>query len=687
MSKQIYIGTQLIAPNGCGSLVKGTRYYFAGRRKDGKILLVWFARHKKTWRTHCIKIAATDIEAALLDEQNSLVVCEDQLTVPEWLKGEEGLNYDELDAARAKKVRTYRRQVEERLLKIAPVLREEQEIINAENPLKAIAKFAYANSEDGTKHPHRLQTWFFVYILHGKDIWALKQPTGECGKWNRQSAEHAEKKFGRPSLDKGVNHGWPSAPMRAQIEKSYLARCGNGVSMRRIHREAVREDFGCKTTKGANGKFSVYHPDNKPFPTYGQFRKVIISIFGLEKVQKTVYGAARVRSRASAEQGNYTEQFANILESMEVDAYFTSERPKALNSEDAAPRLAVARAICVTTGACVGIGFSLGSETTDAYNSMLFSAAVPKQYVARLYGIPPDKLDWIMQGLPAAFKSDRGPAGSHNFAADLEQRFPMKSITPSYSGQSKASVESSHPRDTNLEGPPSHVISDHDVMVMVRREVCRAASDNHTSDISSRLSDEMIHIFRQEGRVATPHHYWEVLSKRLRTSAHSMTIEQAVRAFWIPLEFDVDRYGVKYRHRHYTSNVFKESGIQNVISELSGFKLKGYVLNLVLRYIFVEVKGRLIELEAMRRTRIDQEEFFIPLSELNNTANELAILKSETRNSIEAAAIDIEANFKAITGSNWSDGIRKRGTPKRPTGTTAHETKVIKNLPSKRKNA
>lgn len=376
MKNSVSIGSQLIAPNGLGSLVKGTRYYFAGRGKDGRILLVWFAKHKKVWRVHCIRMDGGAFEEALLDENKSLQPCEKQWSVPEWLLAEEGTNYDELDAARKKQKKTYRQQVESRLLGIAQALQNRETILNAENPLKALAAYAYTDGEDRSKHPHRLQTWFFAYILHSNELWVLKQPTGNCGKWSRQSGDYADTKFGRPSLDAGIAYGWPSAPMRPQIEKSYLSRCGLGISMMRIHREALAEDFGCIVKKDGNGKYLTYHPENKPFPSYGQFRAVVISILGLKSVQTTVLGAPRVRAHAVVEEGNYTQQFANILESMEVDAYFVKERPRAMNSDDAMPALGVARGICVTTGACVGVGFSLGSETSEAYLSMLFCVSV-----------------------------------------------------------------------------------------------------------------------------------------------------------------------------------------------------------------------------------------------------------------------------------------------------------------------
>lgn len=684
MSAGVHIGTQLHAPNGLGSLAKGVRYYYAGRRDDGKVLLVWFCRHKKKWRVHFIRMTGEDFEAALLDEKRSLKPCEKQFDWPEWLSDQEGVSFDELESSRyGKKTQTYREQVESRYAKIAPALESEKHILAADDPLKAIARYAYLG--EGTMHPHRLQVWFFAYVLHGNDIWALKQPTKRVGKWNRRDETHRDVKYGRPSLDEGTSFGWSSASMRSQILKIYLDRCGPSIYMRRIHREALLEDFGCKTKKNEDGNSIYYHPENLPFPSYGQFRSVVISELGLNTVQTTVYGAPRVRNHARVNEGNYTQQFANILESLEVDAYFVSERPRAMYSNEAMPALGVARGICVTTGACVGVGFSLGSETSEAYASMLWCAAVPKALVARMYGIPLEDLLWIMQGLPASLKSDRGPAGGRKLVARLEKAFPMKSITPSYSGQSKAPVEASHPRDVNLEGAPSYVLSDLNVIQMVKREVYRACSDNHTSNISSRLSDEAIHDFRREGRTATPHHYWDYLSKRLRTSAHAMSNEQAVRAFWTEMEFPVDGDGARHRHRWYTSTAFKD--VQKKVGDLTDFKVKGYVLNMVVRYIYVEVKGRLMELEATRKTRIDGQDLFVPLSELDATAHDLSILNSKTRNSIEAAAGDAEKRFKEATGKSWHQGERRHGPPKRASGTTAHEAKVTRGKNNSRRAA
>ena len=121
------------------------------------------------------------------------------------------------------------------------------------------------------------------------------------------------------------------------------------------------------------------------------------------------------------------------------------------------------------------------------------------------------------------------------------------------------------------------------------------------------------------------------------------------------MEFEVDKDGVKFRHRWYISEDFKATGIQQKLVESVNIKLKGYVLNLVVRYIWVEVRGRLIELEAIGRSRVDGDELYVPLSALESTAEMLAIVRSKTRNSAEAATITPVAGSNgdyAVTGTH-----------------------------------
>lgn len=671
----MYVGIQLEAPDGFGSFQKGVRYYYAGNRPDGSVLIVWFARRKKAWRTYIMTPPRGEFEAGLLGDSPRLRRLAVQHTLPPWLESVEGINFEELEERRYKeKKQTYKQQVEGRVLKITPALERSIEILAADNPLREIAKTAAIG--DGAKHPHRLQTWFFAYLLHGQDPWSLKQPTIGCaGTWKRDDPKHRDTKFGRPSLV-GTHFGWSSAAMSKQIIKAFLSRCGEGVTMATIHSDSLIEEFGCKIRK-VDGRHQIYHPDNKPFPSYGQFRYVVVRELGLDEVQRKLYGAARVRLKAVADEGNYTQQYANFLEGFEVDAYYT-ERTTAMYSEDAGEPLAVARGICVASGEVVGVGFALGSESGEAYRSMLFCMVAPKNYIARLYGIPVEHLDWDISGLPSNFISDRGPAGHRGLADRLQAGFPIKSIAPSYGAQSKASIESSHPRDVKLEGAPTFVQSELNAVEMAKREIYRAAADNHSSNITSRLSDEAIRHFRKHGLAATPHNLCHFLIDRLRTSARDMSIEDAVRAFWTPIKLTIDRNGVKHRHRHYTSTQFKATGIQRKLSAKDEVTVNCYVLGLVVRYVWVEVDGKLIEVEATKRVRIDGEDLNIPLSDLEETAAERAKLESATRLSAQAAIAKAKTDFRSTTGKGWNDGERKAGKPKRVSGTARHESQVIK---------
>lgn len=696
----MFVGIQFEAPEGFGSFRKGVRYYFAGDRTEvtgaivvDTVLVVWFEQTKKrwqTWRAFTMTLTRQEFEDALTASPAKLKVLAAQFTLPPWLEEVDGVNFDEIEERRAKAARrkgsgssgncssngsTYRQQIEGRLCKIASALEKSADILRSPSPLKAIAATAYGG--DKRMHPHRLQLWFFAYLLHGQNLWALVKPTHRNGLWRRGDEAHKDKKFGRPSIA-GSCYGWSSAPMRKEIVAYYLEYCGEGKHMCWIHRTVLREKYGCVSVKAADGNDNWSHPQNRPFPSYGQFRYVVVEELTLEHVQKTLYGAARMKSKATSNDGCHTAQYANLLEDVRVDAYFVPERPKSIHTDDPAAPLVVAESVCVTTGAVVGVGFSLGGESGEAYRSMLFCMAAPKSYIARMYGVPPEKLDWIMTGIPAAFTSDRGPAGHRRIAERLEHQFPVKAINPSYNGQANAPVEATHPREVKLEGAPTWTQSGLTVIQMVKRELLRAATRNKTKDISRRLSDQAISDFVAEGRVATPHHYWLYLEARLRTSARQLSLHEAIRAFWTPVSLPVDRDGVKLSHRHYTSTDFKDTGFMKQVGSVPNLQISAYTLSLVVRTVWVEVNGRLFELEATQRVRVADEDRFVPLSELEATAKQLSLLRSRTRISGEAAQNCAEADFENLTGTSWSAGHRRGGTPKRPSGTAAHETKVLK---------
>lgn len=678
----MYAGRQFEAPEGFGSYQKGVRYYFCGDVHDGKALIVWFAKHKKEWRPHFLKPSRLEFENDFAGPAPRLKILERQFDLPPWLAAEEGDNFDELEECRpSSKKKSYRAQTEERLMKIGPALDVQMQILVAKDPLRLIVS---ACRRAGVKENHyRLQTWYFAYVLHADSQWALKRPRGETGKWSRRDDEHRDQKYGRHHL-LGKSYGWPLVSMRAKCVASYLARCELNVTMKAIWRSALTDDFGCVVQRDEQGNPKLLHPENKPFPSYGQFRIAVVDELGLENIQKTLYGRAAVRAKAPINEGNYTGQYSNILDAVQVDAYVVSERPRAMFSDEPMQALYVAEGICMTTGAVVGVGFSLGGESGEAYRSLLFCMVAPKEYIAKIYGIPIEDLDWIMQGLSADLRSDRGPGGYASIVDRLEKKFPFKTIIPSNSGQSNACVESNHPRDIHDQEPASYVLSELNVPQMIKREIHRAVSKNKSKNISPRLSEEAIHHFFDNRLVATPHNYWRYLDGRMRTAGWNISLEAAVRAFWTPMELPVDKDGVRFRHRHYTSTALRTSKLSKKLRAGDHVEVTAYTFSLVFPYLWVEVDGRLIELEATTRVRTDELDLLVPISEFEETAQKLAQLNSLTRESASAAAADAEKRFEASTGIAWGAGERRRGSPNRPRGTAAHEAKVAKGRTGRR---
>jgi len=682
----MHFGVQISAPHGHGTLMAGQTYYFAGR-VGHHIRLARFLKTKHGWRVVCLLITTVDFEYALTSNPPTIQINPIQLALPPWLDDGDLVNYDETEEQRySEKKRTYREQANSRLVQINCLLDCEQLILQDKDPLKEIARIARDNGVDA--HPHRLQVWFFAYVLHGHEFWALKQPTKGVGKWKRGEGKHEDTRFGLPHPN-GAGVGWPSWTMHEKIIKSYEKKRGLGVTMQAIYNNSIRHDFGCKFIEKEDGFFECFHPESKPFPTYGQFRYQVLKKYTLEEVHMARYGSASLRENAKVEQGNVTGRFADLLESLEVDAYFVKERPRSMFSKEIMPPLVVARGICVTSGEIVGVGFSLGGENSDAYRSMLFCMAVPKNYIAKIYGIPPEKLlNWTAQGVPSSVTSDRGPAGGRKLVADeLNDRFPIKTITASHHGQGKAVIEASNPRNDDIDGPPTYIISDLNTIEMVKKQVILAAKDNHTRDISPRLNDEALFEFQRNKWPATPHNFWKYLSARLRTAARKMDIDQAVRSFLPRIDIHVDNHGIRYGQHYYSSKKFRESGAHASIASERETVLKGYGVPLAMRYIWVEIGGKLFELKAVRRMATDPEDEYLSMVEINQSEAALTEVKARTRLSIEAAENAAASNFEEITGKGWDSGKRVRGTPKRKNPKTDQEARIIAGKSNSRRAA
>lgn len=663
----MHFGAQFTVDVPLGPFSCGVRYHYAGNVQDGKVLLVWFSPYPKVWRTRYVHLPRPTFESYLLENPCHIVFENPRHTLPEWLLEVEGLNFDVLEQHRDATKTTYRAQVETRLQAITPALLDEQKILSSSNPFKLINQVAYAS--EGRLHPHRVQTWFFSYVLYRKDIWALKMPSHRNGTWNRGEERFKKSRFGRPAVSLPACPTYSAIQMRRPCADAYLERADLGVYMPKIYRDSMIEEWGCQILVEDGQRTRFYHPDNLPFPSIGQFRYAVAKELGGALVNKRLHGEAWVRQYAKSEKGSYTRLYVNLLEGFEVDAYYVSERPRLLLGEGHGEPLAVARGRCIASGSKGGIGFSYGKEKGEAYRGMLFCMAVHKSYIAKIYGIPESMLSrWKMEGVPRVQGSDRGPAGSPKLIADLEAQFPIKTIKRSWSGQDNACAESGHPRDAHTAGAPEFVLSDSNVVELMKREILRTVSDNLSTDISNRLEDDEIHYFLQNNLTAVPQNLWTYREKLLRSDADTMDLKAAVRAYWTPVTVKFNRHGCELAGRTYVSKELTESGLLEKLMEIKGQSkdrvLNGYTLSVVTRYIWVEIHGELLELEATHQIRVAGEDLNVPLSVLEEVEKARAKLQAISREASHPERALAEQHYKQLTGHDWNGGKRVGGTPK-----------------------
>jgi hypothetical protein len=314
---------------------------------------------------------------------------------------------------------------------------------------------------------------------------------------------------------------------------------------------------------------------------------------------------------------------------------------------------------------------------------MLFSMAITKSRFGELFGIPISDNEWPCIGLPSKIIFDRGPGSSLNLVQSFQEHFPIRELTPSWSGQSKPNVESSHPGSTNIEGAPQYIQSDLNPVDMAREEIMRVIKDNHTSDAWARMTPAMI----AAEIPPSPAGIWDYMDERARTDAHPMAFDDAVRNFLTPVKFTVRHDGVYLRDQRYDSSLFRKSGILERIAIDQRTEIDGYILDLCVRYIWIEIDQKIIELKAVLPHLEDEAQLFMSRDELEQIVEIGRVTKSHYREHQFAASTSIMSRYMEATGKRWGHGTRKIGRPKAKTPTARQEQKDLKTLFSSSKEA
>ena len=680
------IGDQLVAPEGFESLSKGERYSFLKNDSaTALVTLIKFSADKPGKggagrRVAMVRLPRARFETGLLE--GKIVKDAVQYFLPPWLREIEGVDLDSLDLARVRAKKTNRSRMESRYAHIHDLLPRIDEILATKNPFLIIGE--HARFCKPKQHKTRIAEWFFSYVCFGRQLAAMYPEFPSIGLWSRESTKHEDTHLGRSSLSKGRHYGYASAPLAQDIMTAYSRRVGRGKTLKSIFREALVEDWKCcvrECVGGKNGELEFFHPEGKKFPnTYGKFRYQIIKNFGLAQVQKALYGKERVRLKLTPSLGKYTEEVANLMEQVEFDGFYIEERATSIYSSEPMPAMCVVRAVCVASKCVVGIGFALGSETADAYRAALFSMAIPKELLFRLSGLTYTKEDWPCEGLPPHLITDRGAAPNAAIIATKALDFAVREMTPSYSGQSKASVESSHPRDVHLDGAPSHVVSQLNVVQMVQREICRVLRDNHASAVSEQIIGQRV----ADEVLPTAHALWCYLDKLGRNDACPMSVSDAVKKFLKPIKLTIKHDGVWFCGRNYSSQEFLATKILDKVASGQSIKISGYSYSMCVRFVWIEINHCIIELEAKLPYRDDKGQLFITMEELQMEAEKKRILASAQRTHSDAASAKYMKGFSDATGQSWAPETRRAG-PVKPTSSMAKaEAKVVDTRSSRR---
>lgn len=673
MSGHIVMGTQLSAPSGFLNLDAEKTYHFLVRRDVVK--LVYFEERapvrigKKQRIDHpppnvvICKIAGSNFDEGL--EHGYIVINPFQASLPSWCGDicDEGPSENSESSNSTNKKISHFDRIERTLKAYRPLLENIDEIINSENPIKEINKFARLCQPQ--LNGKRVQAEFFAYILYGQKRNVIAFQVHRIGIWDR--LDHPGKKPGRKSIGIGRLSEAKSTQTAVQNDiRQAWAKWGiAGASIEDIYINTCAQIWKTKILESEGGvKYQVL-ADGTHALSYQQFRYQLYALFGDIEVWETLSGRAYVREEKAPSKGKFTEPISNAGERTEADGYRIKEVVKGPDGINPLPELVAVRIVCCLTGMFLGIGFSLGGENSSAYRMALFCMAVKKSQFGRLLGMNIDDAAWPSVGLCDDALTDRGPGSSEKAWGNTHEGRPViQSMPPTGYGQGKAIIESSNPRGREVRDRPSHTETSFGLIDVIRREVQSSISLNDARDMSGRLTPEMA---KSLGRI-TPLGIYNKLSERGRNCLRPIEYEQAIRAFLTPVELVAKSDGVYHLYQRYISDELYETGIlQTVASSGSQVKLRGFMLDMSTRYCFLDWKGRLIELAAVLAIREDDEQLYISLHELEKVDGLIKKMKS-----------DIAVHSDAVKAEGQQDLVDKTGHPP--------EKKVIKKGPPKRRN-
>ncbi|WP_245706730.1 transposase [Pseudomonas moorei] len=645
------IGGRVIAPEGFLCLSKGAVYHFLqSDSARNRVRLILFADDGNDVSAQLVTISAVEFEEAL---ENDLLICDNSSGIyPPWLEPVQGVAIPHLESLRRSKKESYDQKVDRRYMAIAELVSRFLEILASDNPNAIIN--AHAKSQRPQQNAGRLRFWFYSYIIFGHNKWALLPKFHRIGGWNRGDPSRV-RKLGRPS-SKGRKFGYPvTADMKEKILSGFLKFKSSYKTQESLYNVVLTREFKCVVHIKKDGTRVFGHPEGQPFPSQVQFKYWLKKMISPDALARELKGAHKKRAQ-SGSQGSFSERLTNVNQRVEFDGYYISEKLTGLTEGSAVDSFCVVRAVCGLSGAVVGIGFSEGKENMAAYRMALFSMAVDKVRFGELFGMEIKPGEWPCVGLSGGVVFDRGPGAGLKCEPEINWLGSFE-LTPVYSGQSKATVESSHPRDKKSFEQPTYFHSKLNFVEMAKREIFQVLWDNHTSDAGRRMSEEML----LTGFKPTPHNIWNYLDSRCRNSSIGMPFDTAVRTFLTQHSAMIQKDAVYFYGRKYRSQALMNTRVFDRVARNGAIKITAFAMTMCVRHIWVEVEGVLFELDIVRSASTLPGSIDISLQdlkEIDTMRRAGAAALREERPAMQQEYID---RFNRNTGEEWGSGVRKLG--------------------------
>lgn len=639
------IGTQFEAPQGWMNLKKGEVYYLL---KNDALLktvsFVIFNKNKNTqFRGEIIQIQRVYFEEGL--NAQAIKKRLKQNTLPPWLERFEGVDFATSRNGQLKE--RFEIKVDAKINIIESALKDFDHILSHGDPRASIHQ--YARQATPPQNESRFRTDLLTYILFGFNKWVLFPKY--CG-FEGVKDDISVVKQGAPSLANGKSYGFKmTGIMREKSVQGFTQHAENGKFLGQVYIEVLKKNFGCKVV-AKNTSLEII--STYPYPTLNQFRYVLDKTIGQEVRQKILYGEARYRNKKASSKGRFSEEVCNLYEKIYADAYQVSHRPRGYIENSVLAAVHGVVSVDSLSGMPLGIGFSFGSEQATGYRMMLFCMAINKKRFCKLFGIEIEEGEWPSVGLPPHALYDRGAGNKKNPDEKFEDKFVIAELAPSWAGQSKAPVETSHPYELKMEGCPTYKVSDLSPVQVAIAEIFRVLEYIKITNAEDRIDPlpDLVDVY------PTPLGIWNHYAERYRNAAINISFEEAVRQYLTKVEFTVKEDAVYLHGRMFNCEELRETGVFGI----GETKVDGYILDLCVRYVWIEWKGKLIEVTALHRVRGLEEDLYLSIAELEQLSQERAKKRSQLNADKVPAILQTKQRFEEVTGKDYDNAIkRKRG--------------------------